>query len=182
MTLDLPSPPAPLKIGTRGSPLALAQAHETRARLIKAFDLEEDALEIVGIKTTGDMDFDRPLKEIGGKGIFTKEIEDGLADGTLDIAVHSMKDMPTVLPDGLAITALLPREDVRDAFISHAHAGIEALPKGAAPVSHDRSSKSGSVQTVASSDAPIVFVQLAFSTSTVFPTGGSLPSLPIRNL
>jgi hydroxymethylbilane synthase len=131
MSQSLPSPGKPLRIGTRGSPLALAQAHETRDRLMAAHGLPEDAFEIVVVSVMGDRVQDRALSEIGGKGLFTKEIEDGLADGTLDIAVHSMKDMPTVLPDGLAITALLPREDVRDAFISHAHAGIEALPKGA---------------------------------------------------
>ena len=130
MTIDLPSPPAPLKIGTRGSPLALAQAHETRARLIKAFDLEEDALEIVVIKTTGDMVLDRPLKEIGGKGLFTKEIEEALLDGRIDIAVHSMKDMPVAQPDGLLLDCFLPREDVRDAFVCPGGATLAALPSG----------------------------------------------------
>ncbi|MFK7944153.1 MAG: hydroxymethylbilane synthase [Paracoccaceae bacterium] len=125
----------PLKIGTRGSPLALVQAHETRARLAKAHGLAEDVFEVLVIKTSGDdaslIDADRPLKEIGNKGLFTKEIEEALLDGSIDIAVHSMKDMPTLLPDGLEIPCLLPREDVRDAFISHRHAGIDALPKGA---------------------------------------------------
>ena len=86
-----PTPKTPLKIGTRGSPLALAQAHETRARLATAHDLPEDAFEIVIIRVTGDIIQDRPLKEIGGKGLFTKEIEDALLDNTIDIAVHSMK-------------------------------------------------------------------------------------------
>ncbi|MEM7527034.1 MAG: hydroxymethylbilane synthase [Pseudomonadota bacterium] len=131
MTADLPSPEKPLRIGTRGSPLALAQAEETKARLMAAHDLPAEAFEIVVIKTTGDAVQDRALSEIGGKGLFTKEIEEGLLGGSIDIAVHSMKDMPTVLPDGLAITALLPREDVRDAFISPRHAGIAALPEGA---------------------------------------------------
>ncbi len=125
-----PSPDAPLRIGTRGSPLALAQAHETRDRLARAHDLPETAFEIVVIQTTGDAVQDRALSEIGGKGLFTKEIEEGLLAGRIDIAVHSMKDMPTVLPDGLAILCLLPREDVRDVLIGP-HRGIAALPEGA---------------------------------------------------
>ncbi len=108
----------PVRIGTRGSALALAQAHETRARLIAAHDMSENDFEIVVIKTTGDQILDRPLSEVGGKGLFTKEIEDALLDGDIDFAVHSSKDMPTVLPDGLELSAFLPREDVRDAFIS----------------------------------------------------------------
>ena len=107
MALDLPTPTSPLKIGTRGSPLALAQAYETRARLSKAFDLPEEAFEIVVIKVTGDMVQDRPLKAIGGKGLFTREIEQDLLAGHIDIAVHSMKDMPTVLPDGMEISISL---------------------------------------------------------------------------
>jgi hydroxymethylbilane synthase len=129
--MDLPSPDAPLKIGTRGSPLALAQAHETRARLMAAHGLPEDAFEIVVIKTTGDRVLDRPLSEIGGKGLFTKEIEDALIGGGIDIAVHSMKDMPTDQPEGLAITTLLPREDVRDAFVTLGEHGLGTLPEGA---------------------------------------------------
>ncbi|MEM6390634.1 MAG: hydroxymethylbilane synthase [Pseudomonadota bacterium] len=131
MTTDLPPPAQPLKIGTRGSPLALAQAHETRDRLATAFDLEAEAFEIVVIKTTGDRVLDRPLKEIGGKGLFTKEIEDALLAGDIDIAVHSMKDMPVAQPEGLTLDCYLPREDVRDAFVSLAHAGLDALPQGA---------------------------------------------------
>ena len=115
---SLPNPDAPFRIGTRGSPLALAQAHETRSRLSKAFDLPEAAFEIVVIKTTGDKVLDRPLGEIGGKGLFTKEIEDALLDGSIDIAVHSMKDMPVAHPGGLVIDCCLPREDVRDAFLT----------------------------------------------------------------
>ncbi|TIV74573.1 MAG: hydroxymethylbilane synthase, partial [Mesorhizobium sp.] len=106
-----------LKIGTRGSPLALAQAHETRARLMQAHGLPEQAFEVVAISTSGDRIQDRPLSEAGGKGLFTKEIEDALLDGRIDIAVHSSKDMPTVLPDGLELVTFLPREDARDAFI-----------------------------------------------------------------
>lgn len=135
MSYDLPSPTAPLKIGTRGSPLALAQAYETRARLGAAFDLPEDAFEIVVIKTTGDdralIDADRPLKEIGNKGLFTKEIEEALLDARIDIAVHSMKDMPVAQPDGLLLDCYLPREDVRDAFVSPTHQGIADLDQGA---------------------------------------------------
>jgi len=135
MTLHLPSPAAPLKIGTRGSPLALAQAHETRDRLAVAFDLPEDAFAITVIKTTGDnramIDADRPLKEIGNKGLFTKEIEEAMLAGAIDIAVHSTKDMPVEQPDGLILDCFLPREDVRDAFISPSHRSIADLPAGA---------------------------------------------------
>ncbi|WP_372615213.1 hydroxymethylbilane synthase [Aquicoccus sp.] len=135
MTGSLPSPASPLKIGTRGSPLALAQAHETRRRLGVAFDLPTDAFEIVVIRTSGDdaalIARDRPLKEIGGKGLFTKEIEEQLIAGGIDIAVHSMKDMPVDQPAGLALDCYLPREDVRDAFISPDYARIADLPEGA---------------------------------------------------
>lgn len=127
----MPDPSRPLKIGTRGSVLALAQAHETRARLMAAHDLPPEAFEIVVIKTTGDRITDRPLKEIGGKGLFTREIEDALASGEIDIAVHSMKDMPTIQPEGLVIDCLLPREDVRDAFVSPHVGSIADLPEGA---------------------------------------------------
>ena len=127
----MPTPKSPLKIGTRGSPLALAQAHETRARLMAAHGLPEAAFRIVVIKTTGDKVLDRPLKEIGGKGLFTREIEDALADGGIDIAVHSMKDMPTIQPEGLLLDCYLPREDVRDAFISPGVARLADLPQGA---------------------------------------------------
>ena len=121
----------PIRIGTRGSTLALAQAHEVRSRLMESHGLDEDAVEIVTIKTTGDRITDRPLAEIGGKGLFTKEIETALIDGSLHLAVHSMKDMPTVLPDGLEISTLLPREDPRDAFLSPKAGSIEALAQGA---------------------------------------------------
>jgi len=131
MTLRLPSPASPLKIGTRGSPLALAQAHETRDRLATAFDLDESCFEVIVIKVTGDAIQDRPLKEIGGKGLFTREIEDALLSGGIDIAVHSMKDMPTVQPEGLVLDTYLPREDVRDAFVSPRLTGIADLPQGA---------------------------------------------------
>ncbi len=120
-----------VRIGTRGSALALAQAHEVRARLMAAHGLPETAFEIVIIKTTGDMILDRPLSEVGGKGLFTKEIEDALFEKRIDLAVHSMKDMQTALPDGLTIGATLPREDVRDAFISLKHKSFDSLPEGA---------------------------------------------------
>lgn len=120
-----------LRIGSRGSPLALAQAHETRARLMAAHDLPEDAFAIEVITTSGDRIQDRPLSEAGGKGLFTKEIEDALLAGRIDIAVHSSKDMPTVLPEGLELSAFLPREDARDAFIGVAAKSIMDLPQGA---------------------------------------------------
>jgi len=122
-----------LRIATRGSPLALAQAREVRARLAAAHpDLAADgAVEIVPYRTTGDLLQSGPLREIGGKGLFTREIEEALLDGRADIAVHSMKDLPTALPGGLAIAALLPREDARDALIAHGAARIAELPQGA---------------------------------------------------
>ena len=96
-----------------------------------AHDLPESAFEIVVIKTSGDMILDRPLSEVGGKGLFTKEIEQALLDGAIDIAVHSAKDMPTVLPDGLDLIAFLPREDVCDAFLSPKAKRLEDLPHAA---------------------------------------------------
>jgi hydroxymethylbilane synthase len=135
MTLMLPSPASPLKIGTRGSPLALAQAYETRRRLAAAFDLPEAAFEIVIIKTSGDnqalIAADKPLKELGGKGLFTKEIEEDLLSGAIDIAVHSMKDMPVAQPKGLLLDTYLPREDVRDAFVSPKFSALSDLATGA---------------------------------------------------
>jgi hydroxymethylbilane synthase len=131
MNFQIPTPVQPLKIGTRGSPLALAQAYETMARLIAAFDLPQDAFKIVVIAVTGDVIQDRPLKDIGGKGLFTREIEEDLLAGKIDIAVHSMKDMPTLQPDGLLLDTYLPREDVRDAFISHTLKSIAELARGA---------------------------------------------------
>ncbi len=124
-----------MKLGTRGSPLALAQAYETRDRLAAAFDLPQDAFEITVIKTTGDnramIDADRPLKEIGGKGLFTREIEEALLSGAIDIAIHSMKDMPVLQPGGLVIDCYLPREDVRDAFVSPVAQSLGGLPEKA---------------------------------------------------
>lgn len=121
----------PLRIGTRGSTLALAQAHETRDRLIAAHGLSEADFEIVVLSTKGDRVIDRPLSEIGGKGLFTLELEEQLADGRLDIAVHSSKDMATKLPEGLGIVTCLEREDVRDAFIGRTAATLDDLPFGA---------------------------------------------------
>src|SRR5690242_16061995 len=123
----------PLRIGTRGSPLALVQARMVREALAAADpDLAaEDAVEIRVVSTTGDRVRDRPLAEIGGKGLFTKEIEDGLLDGSLDLAVHSMKDVPTFLPAGLVIAATLPRADPRDALIANGTRRIADLPAGA---------------------------------------------------
>jgi len=131
MTYALPTPAHPFKIGTRGSPLALWQAHEVRRCLMLAYKLPEAAFEIVVIKVTGDQILDKALKEIGGKGLFTREIEEALLDGGIDIAVHSMKDMPTAQPAGLILDCYLPREDVRDGFLSPAVAGLMDLPQGA---------------------------------------------------
>ena len=131
MTVKMPNSENPFKIGTRGSPLALAQAHETRARLMAAFDLPEEAFEICVIKVTGDQILDKPLREIDGKGLFTREIEEALLDGAIDIAVHSTKDMPVAQPDGLVMDTFLPREDVRDAFVSLKFDGLSGMPEGA---------------------------------------------------
>lgn len=128
---DLPTPARPLKIGTRGSPLALWQAHEVRRCLMEAFALPEAAFDVVVIKVTGDQVQDKALREIGGKGLFTREIEEALLDGSIDIAVHSMKDMPTLQPEGLVLDCYLPRADVRDGFVSHRFASIADLPHGA---------------------------------------------------
>jgi hydroxymethylbilane synthase len=120
-----------LTLGTRGSPLAMAQAHEVRARLAGAHGVSEDDIVIDVISVAGDRIQDRPLSEIGGKGLFTEEIEERLVDGRIDIAVHSSKDMPTKLPAGLELTHFLEREDVRDGFVSPAISAFEALPEGA---------------------------------------------------
>ena len=120
-----------IRLGTRGSPLALAQATEVRQRLEAAHGPGRLAFEVRAIKTSGDRIQDRPLAEAGGKGLFTKEIEEALLAGEIDVAVHSMKDMPTLLPPGLTIQCLLPREDVRDAFISSKAASLADLPRGA---------------------------------------------------
>jgi hydroxymethylbilane synthase len=120
-----------LRIGSRGSPLALAQAREVQDRLAAACGLAPERIEIKTIRTTGDAISDRPLAEAGGKGLFTKEIEEALLAGVIDLAVHSSKDMPTVLPDGLVLSAFLPREDARDAFISRKAKNLSELLNGA---------------------------------------------------
>jgi hydroxymethylbilane synthase len=122
---------AKIRIGTRGSPLALAQARQVAARLGAAHGLAPEQCELVIIKTTGDRITDRPLIEAGGKGLFTKELEEALFAGDIDLAVHSMKDMPAILPQGLVISTILEREDPRDAFVSVKYRSLDALPEGA---------------------------------------------------
>jgi len=120
-----------LRIGTRGSPLALVQAGMVRSRLAAATALAAEAIALAVIRTTGDAIQDRPLADVGGKGLFTKEIEEALLAGTIDLAVHSAKDLPTALPQGLTIAAVLPREDPRDAFISRKAKSLRELRLGA---------------------------------------------------
>ena len=123
----------PLRIGTRGSPMALRQTTIVRDRLIAAHPelAETGAVEIVTIRTTGDRVQNRVLAEIGGKGLFAKEIEEALLAGKIDLAVHSLKDMETWLPDGLVIACVPPRDDPRDAFLSASGASLASLPHGA---------------------------------------------------
>jgi hydroxymethylbilane synthase len=121
----------PLRIGTRGSPLALVQARAVRGRLAATAGIDEAQIEIVVIRTTGDTIQDRPLSEQGGKGLFTREIEEALLDGRIDLAVHSAKDMPTLSQPGLVLAACLEREDPRDVFISRKARTLAGLPKGA---------------------------------------------------
>ena len=122
-----------LRLGTRGSKLALVQAGLVRDALAAAHPAlaAPDAIEIVVIRTTGDAVQDRPLAEIGGKGLFVKEIEEALVSRRIDAAIHSMKDMPTLQPPGLAIVAFLPREDARDVLIAGGVRRIADLPPGA---------------------------------------------------
>src|ERR1700733_1788168 len=120
-----------LRIGSRGSPLALVQAREVASRLAMACGLAPERIEIKTIRTTGDVIQDRPLAEAGGKGLFTKEIEEALRSGTIDLAVHSSKDMPTFWPAGLVLSAFLPREDPREAFVSRQAKNLRDLPQGA---------------------------------------------------
>jgi hydroxymethylbilane synthase len=122
-----------LSIGTRGSPLALAQAHEVRdLLLVQAAQMNEElSIEIKVMKTTGDIIQDRPLSEVGGKGLFTKELDRALDSKDIDLAVHSMKDVATVLPEGTEIAALLEREDPRDVFISNRYGSLDEMPAGA---------------------------------------------------
>ena len=130
----------PLRLGTRGSPLARIQTDIVKDRLMTAFeDLRAPgAIEAVVISTTGDQVADRPLADIGGKGLFCKEIEMALFDGRIDAGIHSMKDMPTWLPDGLVIAGMLERADPRDALICRKATSIKGLPEGAVvgPFSH----------------------------------------------
>ncbi len=123
----------PIRLGTRGSPLARIQTDMVKTALMEAHEAlkEPGALEVVVISTTGDQVADRPLADIGGKGLFCKEIEMALFDGRIDCGVHSMKDMPTWLPKGLVIAAMLPRADPRDVLISRKADSIKSLPKGA---------------------------------------------------
>lgn len=121
--------PRRLVIATRESRLALWQAHHVRDRLSALYP--ECSVELLGMTTTGDQILDRTLSEIGGKGLFTKELEVALADGRADLAVHSLKDVPMELPQGFALAAVLEREDPRDAFVSVHHASLEDLPQGA---------------------------------------------------
>ena len=130
MAQSLPASPI-LRIGSRGSPLALVQAREVPRRLSAPAAFPAEQIEIKVIRTTGDAIQDRPLAEAGGKGLFTKEIEEALLAGAIDLAVHSSKDMPTVLPPGLVLSAFLPREDARDAFISRVAKTLRDLPEGA---------------------------------------------------
>jgi hydroxymethylbilane synthase len=120
-----------LRIGTRGSPLARYQAEFVRERIAAANGLAPDAIEIVVIRTTGDTVRDRPLADLGGKGLFTKEIEEALLAGSVDLAVHSAKDVPTFLPAGLVLAAFPEREDPRDVFVGNKAQSIKALPPGA---------------------------------------------------
>jgi hydroxymethylbilane synthase len=123
----------PLRIGTRGSAMALHQANLVRDRLIAAHPAlaEPGMVELVPIRTTGDRVQNRLLAEIGGKGLFTKEIEEALLDRRIDLAVHSLKDMETILPPRLAIACVLPRDDPRDALVTRDGSGLDALPRGA---------------------------------------------------
>ena len=120
-----------LRIGSRGSPLALVQAREVQNRLAAAAGVDAARIAIEVVRTTGDLVQDRPLADAGGKGLFTKEIEEALLAGDIDVAVHSAKDVPTVLPAGLALAGFLPRDDPRDAFISHKAKTLQELPPGA---------------------------------------------------
>src|SRR3954464_2345881 len=126
---------AVLRLATRGSPLALAQAHLVQASLGEAHGWDPDELDelcpIITFKTTGDRIQDRPLVEAGGKGLFVKEIEEGLAHDEVDIAVHSMKDLPAIQPAGLSIAAVLPREDPHDVFIARDGFPFDKLPESA---------------------------------------------------
>jgi hydroxymethylbilane synthase len=124
------SNPSWLKLGTRGSPLALVQAEEVRQRLAAAHRRSVGDIALVVVRTSGDLIQDRALAEAGGKGLFTKELDAALIEGRIDFAVHSAKDLPTRLPDAIAIGGYLPREDARDAFIGHSARHLSELPHG----------------------------------------------------
>lgn len=123
--------PAAILIGTRGSPLALWQANHVRGRLLEAHGLDAGAVDLSVITTSGDRIQDKPLADMGGKGLFTKEIDEALLRGEVALAVHSMKDLPTVLPEKLRVAAVLPRADVRDAFLSPTARSLMELPPAA---------------------------------------------------
>ena len=125
------TPARPLSIGSRGSPLALVQARQVQSALAKACGIGLEAIEIKIIRTSGDKIQDRPLADAGGKGLFTKEIEEALASGTIDLAVHSSKDIPAALPAGLVLAAFLPREDPRDALVSRKARTLRELARNA---------------------------------------------------
>ena len=122
----------PVKLGSRGSPLALWQANAARDRIAGRWPglADPGCLEVVTITTQGDRVRDRPLAELGGKGLFTKEIDIALLDGRIDLAVHSLKDVPSALPDDLVLAGVLPRADPRDTWFGRADAAIAALPAG----------------------------------------------------
>jgi hydroxymethylbilane synthase len=120
-----------LRIGTRGSPLALAQAHQVRRLIAEKHGIAEERIAVEVITTSGDRLTDAPLSEVGGKGLFSKEIEAALLANEIDIGVHSAKDLATTLPRGLTLVCVLEREDIRDAFVSLSAKSIEAMPKGA---------------------------------------------------
>jgi hydroxymethylbilane synthase len=120
-----------LRIGARGSKLSMAQTEQTRAALAKHLGVSADVLDIVPITTSGDRIQDRVLIEAGGKGLFTKELDEALCDDRIDLAIHSLKDLPTLLPDDIALACVPEREDPRDAFVSNVARSLEELPAGA---------------------------------------------------
>ncbi|OLC68690.1 MAG: hydroxymethylbilane synthase [Betaproteobacteria bacterium 13_1_40CM_4_64_4] len=124
----MPFPPAKLVIATRQSVLALWQAEHVRDRLRALYP--SCRVELLGLTTQGDRSLDQPLADIGGKGLFIKELEQAMADGSADLAVHSLKDVPMGMPQGFTLAAIMLREDPRDAFVSNAHRALAALPPG----------------------------------------------------
>jgi hydroxymethylbilane synthase len=125
------TPASPLRIGSRGSPLALVQARQVQQALVKASGLAPEQIEIKVIRTSGDQIQDRPLADAGGKGLFTKEIEETLLSGAIDFAVHSSKDIPAIMPPGLTLAGFLTREDPRDALVSSKAKTLAGLPRSA---------------------------------------------------